>query len=316
MTKKIFSLCCPLLFPLKHKSFFRLALAVLVSIASARAQQQQQPKPATPPTTTIQITEPQLVRTSTKTFNRRFGYGGTLTVTGAPRGNIIIEGWNKNEIELTADVEVRAYTEEDLARLATVNTFLFDEDFNHLRVTTTGMNDKKYLRTVAKDFPKRLLTMPWKIDYRLHVPAMTDLRIYAGQGELNISGVEGVIQIEGTDTKAQLAMSGGVLRATVARGSVELKVGARSWRGNGAMIQLAAGDVSVELPVGFNADIDATILRTGRIDNKYQEITPQQLTTPTERSIRGRTGQGGATLSLTVGDGTINIKPAAPPPSQ
>jgi len=60
------------------------------------------------------------------------------------------------------------------------------------------------------------------------------------------------------------------------------------------------------------ADIDATILRTGRIENTFGEITPLQLTTPTERSIRGRAGQGGATLSLTVGDGTLRIKPAAP----
>ncbi len=108
-----------------------------------------------------------LKRTTTRRDSRRFAFGGTVTVIGAPRGAVTIEGWNRNEVELVADIELNAATEADLAQLATVNTFVFDEDLNHLSVLTTGTHDREYMKKVAKKFPKNLLNLPWKIDYTL-----------------------------------------------------------------------------------------------------------------------------------------------------
>ena len=56
----------------------------------------------------------------------------------APRGSVTIEGWTRNEVELTADIELKGPTEADLDQLATVNSFVFDEDLNHLSILTTG----------------------------------------------------------------------------------------------------------------------------------------------------------------------------------
>lgn len=261
------------------------------------------------PATTSQSTEPQLVRTSMRNISRRFAYGGTVSLIGAPRGAITIEGWNKSEVEIVAETEVRAHAEIDLDLLAAVNVFNFDEDLNHLRITTVGMHDKKYLRRVAKDFPKRLLTMPWKINYHLRVPYATDLQIYSGEGALKLSGVEGGIEIEGDRTDASLELSGGVVKSTIGRGSLLLKILSRSWRGNGAIIQVGVGDLTMELAPGFSAEIDASVLRTGKIENSYRELVPLERTTPTERSFKGRSGAGGAHFALTVADGQLRIRP-------
>ncbi|MEJ7713752.1 MAG: hypothetical protein WKF84_28875 [Pyrinomonadaceae bacterium] len=85
-------------------------------------------------------------------MTRRFSFGGTVSIIGAPRGTITIEGWNKREFELTAETELRAYSEADLDLLAAVNGFHLDEEVNHMRITTTGMHDRKYLRRAAKTF--------------------------------------------------------------------------------------------------------------------------------------------------------------------
>ncbi|HYE65724.1 MAG TPA: hypothetical protein VD966_09075, partial [Pyrinomonadaceae bacterium] len=61
---------------------------------------------------------PALTRTTTRHEVRRFAYGGTLTVVGAPAGSITIEAWPRNEIDINAEIELRADTEDDLARLA------------------------------------------------------------------------------------------------------------------------------------------------------------------------------------------------------
>jgi hypothetical protein len=169
------------------------------------------------------------------------------------------------------------------------------------------MHDKKFMRRAAKDFPKKLLGLPWKIDYRLRVPVLTDLEINNGSGAFNLAGVEGNISFQAQESDAALKLNGGALRVTLLRGSVKLTIGARSWRGAGANVQLAAGNITLELPSGFSGDVDADILRTGTIENNNAELTPRERTTPTPRSTKSRAGAGGTTVALTVGDGTIKL---------
>jgi hypothetical protein len=57
-------------------------------------------------------------RTTYKNEKIDFGAGGTVTIVGAPHGSIAVEGWQKNEIEISADIEVEAENEADLAQLA------------------------------------------------------------------------------------------------------------------------------------------------------------------------------------------------------
>jgi len=150
--------------------------------------------------------------------------------------------------------------------------------------------------------------MPWKIDYHLKVPISTDLEINAGSGAISLSGVEGAITLTAPQTDASLSLIGGMFTGTVALGKVNVSIPLRSWRGSGVDIQLAAGDLSVELPAGFSGDIDAVILRTGKITNTFPGLEAREKPGITDRTVRARAGAGGATLKFTVGDGTISIK--------
>ena len=49
------------------------------------------------------------------------------------------------------------------------------------------------------------------------------------------------------------------------------------------------------------------MLRSGRIENNYPALVPRESKPSPERELRARAGNGGATLSLEVGDGTIRI---------
>lgn len=250
---------------------------------------------------------PLLTRTVSRREVRRFSYGGTVTVVGAPRGSITIEGWSKSEVDITAEIEVQAATEEDLARLAAVNGFVLDDDVNHLSVLTTGMHDKSYMRKAAKGFPKQLLGLPWKIDYRLRIPVSTQLEVNGGVGPISISEVEGAITLSAPQTDATLTFTGGVVTATIAAGTLHVHIPTRSWRGSGVDIQLASGELNVELPAGFNGDIDADILRTGKIENSYPGLETRDRTPFSEKAIHARAGAGGAFLRFKVGAGTIRL---------
>ena len=248
-----------------------------------------------------------LKRTATRHETTRFNYGGTITIIGAPKGSIKIEGWQRNEVELAADIEWQAESEADLNLLAPLNNFAFDEDADHLRIITTGTHDRQFMKRAAKSFPKRLLNLPWKIDYRLRVPASADVEIDAGHGPITFSGVEGALRINATESETALTLTGGTVAVTIAAGNVNLSIPVRSWRGGGAEIRIAAGLLNVDLPPGFNGDIDSDVLRNGKIVNGYEGLATREKPGITERMIRGRAGAGGAYFHFTVGDGVITI---------
>ena len=249
-----------------------------------------------------------LTRSTRRRESARLSYGGTVTLVGAPRGSVTIEGWNRNEIEVIADVELKAETESDLDQLARVNTFVFDEDLNHVSILTVGTHDRAFMKKSAKNFPKKLLNLPWRIDYRLRVPANTDLEVNAGYGPVKLSGVEGAMRLSATESETALTLTGGTVFATITAGNVLLTVPVRSWRGGGADIRVAGGVLNVELAPGFSGDIDADILRNGKIVNTYEGLVMREKPGITERTVRARAGAGGAHFKFTVGDGTVNIK--------
>ncbi len=255
------------------------------------------------------FSQPKLLKQSTsKTQTTTFGVGGTLTVNGAPQGSITIEGWSKNEIEITTEVEVQAENEADLALVASVNGFVVDDTFNHIQIITVGMHDKDFMKKKFKKFPKRLLNLPWKIDYRVKVPQICDLEINGGRGDLKISGVEGAMQLKALETNAELNLIGGTINAVFGAGNVNVRIINRSWRGRHLDIQLATGAINVQLPENLNAQIDASILKTGKIENLYTQLKARDRTSFSDKLINAKTGNGGVLFTFTVGDGMINIK--------
>ena len=238
---------------------------------------------------------------------RRFGHGGTVTIVGAPDGSISIEGWAQNEVSISADIQLRADTEQELEQLAVVNGFVLDDDANHIRILTVGTHDKAFMRANAKKFPKTLLGLPWKIDYKIRVPMTTDLDINAGRGPITLSNVEGDIRLSAAEGEIKLNLAGGVVAATVAKGSVNLNVSEKSWRRGGADLRVAFGEINVELPAGFNGDIDAEILRSGQIVDGYGGLESREKPGITAQKMKARSGSGGAFFQFTVGDGQINI---------
>ena len=255
-----------------------------------------------------EVTGPPVTRSLTRRETKRLSYGGSVTINGAPTGSITIEGWDRSEVDIIADIEWQGPTQADLDKIALVNNFAVDADTNHIRIITTGTHDKKFMKQAAKNFPKTLFGLPWKINFKIMVPAITDLEIDAGNGPVKLSGVEGSIRLNAFQSDADLTLSGGFFSAIIQRGAVNLRIPARSWRGSGASLQVAGGSLDVSLMPGFSGDIDATILRLGEIKNSYPGLAPRENNPASPRLLRGRAGAGGATLTFTVGDGKLEIK--------
>ncbi len=311
-------------------------IAYGIDCTAARAQSGKAKNPA--PEKSVASNSALLTRRTTRRELRRFPYGSSLALLAAPVGSVTIEAWSRPEIEIEADIESRAASEADLDQLALVNNFIVDaESPNRIQILTVGTHDRKYMKRVAKNFPKRLLNADWKIDYRIRVPALIDLELNTGRGAVRLTGTEGSLRLTAIEGDVTLALAGGDLAATVGAGTITLRPTARSWRGRGVDVRLGSGTFNVELPADFNAAIDANVLRTGRIEQIYPGLTAPEdslissSTTSTDsssnttpattaqtslRTLRVRAGMGGAPFVLTVGDGLLRILPAAVSSSQ
>ena len=284
--------------------FCGLLFISILSLATAVSAQKvkQSNQPATP----------LLTRTIPRHENFRLAYGGSVTIVGAPAGSITIEGWQRNEVDVNAEIELHGGTTQDLDRLAAVNTFVTDDDTNHIRILTTGTHDRNFMKSMAKSFPKALIGLPWKIDYHIKVPALTDLEISAGNGPITLSGVEGAIRLNALESNANLSLTGGLVAATIQSGKVNINIPTRSWHGLGAEIRLASGDLKVELAPGFSGDLNAEVLRNGEVKNSFPNLEPRERNSIAPRSLRARAGSGGATLTFILGDGIIQIRQIGP----
>jgi hypothetical protein len=276
-------------------------LCITIFSFSAPVEAQKDKKSPPVPTSLLR-------RTTTRHESYRLSYGGTVTISAAPAGSIIIEGWQRSEVDVSAAIELQAGSVADLDQLAAVNTFVVDEDTNHVRILTTGTHDRSFMKRTAKNFPKALIGLPWKIDYYIKVPALTDLSIDAGNGPIKLSGVEGAIRLNALDSVADLSLTGGTVQVIIQSGTVNVSIPTRGWHGLGAEIKLASGNLNLDLMSGFSGDIDAEVLRIGEVKNTFPNLEPRERNGITSRSVSARAGNGGATLTFTVGDGTIQIR--------
>ena len=278
------------------KSLVLIAASLLVSVSASAQKNNKEP------------TGPLITRTATRHEAYRLPPGGTLTLSAAPAGSIIIEGWQQNAVDIAATIELQGPSEQALDQLALVNTFGVDVDSDHIRILTSGTHDREFMKRVAKNFPKTLIGLPWKIDFHLKVPALTDMEINAGNGPITLSGVEGALRLNALHSDANLSLTGGLASVLIQSGTINLAIPARGWHGLGAEIKMASGNLNIDLMSGFSGDINADVLRFGEIKNSFAGLQPREGSSLAARSISARAGSGGATLNFTVGDGTIVIK--------
>lgn len=255
-----------------------------------------------------------IVRTKTMSKTAKFGPGGTISLVGPPVGGISVEGWKKNEVAVEAEIVIHAENEEDAARIAAVTGFVLDEDVVTLKITSVGPHDKKYLKKADKKFPKRLRSNLFEINYKLYVPHYSDLIIDGGKGRLELKEVEGTFRVNYLESDAVLSLVGGNVSVIIGKGSVDVTIAARSWRGRNADVQLSAGEINLRLPKNLNADLVAKVLRTGTINNGYPNLEPKPRTEFSESFMSATAGSGGANLAFTVGDGNLNILDIDKPP--
>ncbi len=226
------------------------------------------------------------------------GYGTALRVAAGPRGNVHVTGWRERKIRVEARVELGAPSEADLDELAKAVAIVVDPSATTVDIATKGPQDKAWMKGV-KGFPKRLLAMPYRVDYEITVPEYTSLAIAVGEGDTAIAGVSGLVGIVSVHGDVSLDAVSGATQVSAAAGCVTIVTADRSWRG-GNLNASCSGDLTFRGPAGFSAAVDARAVRGITIADGGE---PRQI----GLELKGNLGNGGGGVTLSAG-GTLTIR--------
>ena len=242
---------------------------------------------------------------------RHFAVAGTPDVALATfDGSIEIRPWDKPDVQVV--IEKRGRDKEDVAAIE-VHA---EQSGNHIEISVTEpKRDRGGFNIHFNNRSAKLI---------VSVPASSDVAAKSGDGSIDIERVAGHVQLRSGDGSIRGRLLGGDIDANTGDGSIKLdgkltSVRVRTGDGSvtihadpgsspGADWDIVTGDgsVTLEVPDGFDAELDA---HTGDGGIHMRDVTLSNVTGKIgKNSLRGRLGAGGRAVRVRTGDGSITLK--------
>ena len=151
-------------------------------------------------------------------------------------------------------------------------------------------------------------------DGSIHVSEVKgELVLNTGDGSINVDHAEGRLTLETGDGGVNVEGNLSVVRMHSGDGSIVYRADSATRMEDDWDISTGDGSVSIYLPTGFNADLDAHT-GDGRIRNELgiaADHNVERDRDPDERdrrTLRGKIGEGGKRLRVQTGDGGITLR--------
>jgi hypothetical protein len=212
---------------------------------------------------------------------------GPLTVDAGTNGGIRIEGWDQNSIRVQAVIQTHA-RDENRAREIASNVQLL---VGNGRVSASGPDSMGRREG-------------WSVSYRINVPRKNDLDLKANNGGITIAGVSGDIRFDTNNGGVRLSDLGGMVRGETHNGGLNVALSGRQWDGQGIDVETTNGGVTLEIPEGYNAQLETRTVNGGfKID--FPVTVQGELSM--NRGITTTLGSGGAPVRVRTTNGGLRI---------
>jgi len=151
-------------------------------------------------------------------------------------------------------------------------------------------------------------------DGSIHVSEVKgELVLNTGDGSINVDHAEGRLTLETGDGGVNVEGNLSVVRMHTGDGSIVYRADSATRMEDDWDISTGDGSVSIYLPAGFNADLDAHT-GDGRIRNELGIAGDRNVERDHDsderdrRTLRGKIGEGGKRLRVQTGDGGITLR--------
>lgn len=210
---------------------------------------------------------------------------GGISVDGRDNGGVSFYGWDKNEVLVRALIQANADTRAEAQALAGDIKVLTDGD----RVRADGPASRRYAH--------------WSVSYEVWVPRKTNLDADTRNGGIAVEGVEGRMDLRAENGGISLREVGGDVRAETTNGGVTAQLSGTRWNGQGLDLQTTNGGVGLEIPRGYNAELE-----TGTVNGGMNIDFPITVQGFIGRRITTRLGAGGPRVRATTTNGGVRIR--------
>ncbi len=215
--------------------------------------------------------------------------GAPLHVDARPNGGVQVTGWDQGAVEGSARIQVQAGSEAEALGIA-----------GSIVIDTSG-------GTLRSNGPVTSEGRSWSVGFVLSAPRQTDLEIETVNGPITITGVSGQTRATTVNGPMSLNDLGGDVRARTTNGPLKVSLTGSFWNGRGLDAETANGPVSISVPDGYSAQLEA-----GTMNGPFRlgiPITLQgDIPVGRVRSIKAIIGSGGAIVRAMTTNGPASIE--------
>lgn len=213
----------------------------------------------------------------------------SVLVAGTGVGSIIITGADVTDCNGTAEICVRAPSEQEAQEIA---------EKVKIKLIPSG---KTLTFKIEKPHLKRNRSVC--VSYNLTVPKQTNLQLESDVGKICISNIDGEIKAETDVGKIKCKEISGDIDLATDVGEVKVAYCETAPALRSASIKADVGSINLTVPTDFSATVDATT-DVGSISTEL----PITVTGKIGKSLHGTIGDGRSKVSLSTDVGSIKIK--------
>ena len=206
-----------------------------------------------------------------------------IAVDAGKNGGVMVEGWDRDEIQVRAKVVAHGRTEE-AARAIARDVQIDTEGEIHAELPEVGRKEWAY------------------VSFRVYVPRRSNLDLEAYNGGIAIKGVEGEIDFDTQNGGATLVDLAGDVEGRTTNGGLRIELTGDGWRGEGMDVKTTNGGVKIMLPEDYSAELETRTVNGGlRVD------FPVMVEGDIGKRLTTTLGKGGRTIRAVTTNGGVKI---------
>jgi len=210
---------------------------------------------------------------------------GVIRVNAHPNGGVSVVGWDRNQIELRAEIRARARSEERAAEIG-----------GEVEIVVTGTE-------ISAEGPRTRGREWWSVNFELRVPRNSDLWVRAHNGGIDVTQVKGEIDLETLNGGLVLQGMAGTVRGETTNGGVDVELEGARWDGIGLDVRTINGGVDLSVPDRYSADLE-----TGTVNGGIDIDFPVQVRGRLNKRIHTKLGDGGPPIRVVTTNGGVSIR--------
>ena len=207
-----------------------------------------------------------------------------ISVDGGDNGGVAFIGENRRDVKIVARIQTSADDDATAAEIA-----------KQIRIFTEGGQ-------IHSEGPSQRGHRGWSVSYDIYVPNKTNLEAITENGGISAEQIQGEMTLEATNGGIHLTDVGGNVRARTTNGGVHADLSGTTWQGEGLDLQTTNGGATVNVPRGYNAQLE-----TGTTNGGMEVDFPITVRGRLTRRISTQLGSGGPTVRVVTTNGGVHI---------